>query len=121
MNGKILIILFVMLCFCSFADAKGFDMNLPLPGKSIANDTLQLNVINKIYKDALKDFSSCSDFSIIDTQIVHYPYDVVKKNNKYKKGYWKEIWILNACGVKKQIPLTFYINNYKTTFSLDMN
>ena len=96
-----------------------YDFNLPLSGNSIANDTLQYYVLKTIYRDAIKEYPACTDFKIKDTQIVHYPYDVVKKKDKYIKGYWKEIWTVNACNNAFQVPLTFIIHKNKTDFIIE--
>ena len=62
--------------------ARGFDFNFPLHGDSIANDKLQFKIVKKIYKNAYQNYPACYDFKIKDTQIVHYPYDVIKKLEK---------------------------------------
>ncbi len=94
-------------------------MNFPLEGNSIANNTLQYYVVKDIYKLTSKLNPMCSNHEITNTQVVHYPYDVKKKNNKYVKGYWKELWTVNSCGKKVQIPVSFYINNKSTTYILE--
>ncbi len=100
-------------------NARGFDFNFPLPGNSIANDALQYNVLKKVYLMSEKDYPLCSDYKVTDTQLIHGPYDVVKKNDKYIKGYWKEIWTFDACSQKFQIPLTFYIKKSGTIFAIE--
>lgn len=100
--------------------ARGYDMNLPLPGNSIANDKLQFEVVNDIYERSIKKYPACTDYKIINTQIVHYPYDVKKKKGKYISGYWKEMWSVKACDRVFQVPLTFYLNKKKTTYVIDM-
>lgn len=102
------------------AFARGYDMNFPLAGKSIANDNLQQEVTTKIYKIATKKYPACLNYNITNTQIVHYPYDVKKKKGKYTSGYWKEIWTVKACDNTFQVPLTFYINKKGARYSIDM-
>ena len=118
MNKRLFIILCLFLIGMS-ANARGFDFNFPLPGNSIANDTLQYNVLKKVYLMSEKDYPLCSDYKVTDTQLIHGPYDVVKKNDKYIKGYWKEIWTFDACSQKFQIPLTFYIKKSGTIFAIE--
>ncbi len=107
-----------MLFMTVSAEAR-YDMNTPVEGDSIANDTLQFNVINQLYKKLSVLNSTCYDYSIKNTQLLHYPYDVKKKNNKYVKGYWKELWTVDICGSYVQIPITFYINEKETEFKID--
>ncbi len=117
---KRLFTIFIMLFVSAdISNAVEYDFNLPLSGDSIANDTLQYNVLKQIYSDSIKEYPACTDFKIKNTQIVHYPYDVVKKKDKYIKGYWKEIWTLNACNSTFQVPLTFIIHKNNTDFIIE--
>ncbi len=118
MAKKVLIAFFVVLTGMS-VQARGFDFNFPLPGNSIANNALQYNVLKKVYFNSTKEYPLCSDFKVTDTQLIQEPYDVVKKNDKYIKGYWKEIWTFDACEQKFQVPLTFYINKSGTDFIIE--
>ena len=118
MLKKIILLLLILITFIPFANSY-YDMSTPVEGESIANNTLQKKVIGKIYKEISPQMLTCSNFSIENTQILHYPYDVKKKNNKYIKGYWKELWTLDVCGKSTQIPITFYIDKKKTTFNID--
>lgn len=93
-------------------------MTLPFAGDSIANDTLQIQVLKELYSCCAEEYKLCSDFRVINTQVVHYPYDVVKKKGRYVKGYWKELWSVKACDRVFQFPLTFYIYKNKTTFDI---
>ncbi len=98
--------LFLNLC----AWAKGYDMSVPLNGDSIASDSLQFIIVKDIYSKLSKKLPDCYDYYVSNTQLIHYPYDVVKKKNgKYKSGYWKEMWSVSACGRVIQYPITFYI------------
>lgn len=94
-------------------------MSTPVEGNSIANDTLQYEVVKKIYENLSVKIPTCSDFNIKTTQVLHYPYDVKKKNNKYISGYWKELWTVDTCKKYTQIPVTFYIHRKNTTFVID--
>lgn len=96
-----------------------YDMSTPLKGQSIATDALQKKVLKSVYPIALQRNSLCTNFKIIDTQLLHYPYDVEKKKNKIINGYWKELWTVDSCGHKMQVPITFTINKKKTYFSID--
>lgn len=117
---NIFIFLIVFVMFATVSYARGFDFNLPLHGDSIASDKLQFKILKKIYKNAAQNYPACTNFNISDTQIVHYPYDVVKKDGKFISGYWKEIWTVDACDTFYQIPLTFYIRKKGTDFVIDM-
>lgn len=118
MTKNIILTLFAFIIGIT-AYARGYDFNFPLPGNSIANDVLQYNVLKKVYFDSIKDYPLCSDFKVTDTQLIHPPYDVVKKKDKYIKGYWKEIWTFDACSDKFQVPLIFYIKKSGTEFYID--
>ena len=115
---KILLIITIFL-LVNIPSNSYFDISTPVEGESIANDALQKKVIEKIYKEISPQISTCSNFSIENTQILHYPYDIKKKKNKIIKGYWKELWTLNACNEIRQIPITFYIDYNNTTFNID--
>lgn len=118
---KILIALIIILILPVLAYARVTIYNTPLQGESIASNYLQYKVLKKIYKQAVKSIKSCNNFQIVNTQIIHYPYDTKKdkNNDKYVSGYWQELWTLNACSEVIQIPITFYIFKNKTQFVLD--
>lgn len=118
MKKFFLLIMFLFIT-AGLSFARGYDFNFPLPGESIANDSLQYNVVKEIYSDAAKKYPACLDYNVINTQIVHYPYDVKKKKGKFISGYWKEIWSVKACDSVIQVPLTFYIKKKKTIYSYD--
>lgn len=94
-------------------------MSTPLEGNSIASDSLQKTVLSEIYPIVLKKSPNCTHFQISDTQLLHYPYDVKKKNGKYISGYWKELWTVNYCDKKMQIPITFTIKKNKTYYNVE--
>lgn len=118
MFGKIFLILCVLF-FSSLSSNAYYDMTTPVEGNSIANDVLQFSVIEKIYQTLSPKMPTCSDFTIKNTQVLHYPYDVKKKKNRYVKGYWKELWTVDTCGIYKQVPVTFYIEKNSTNFEID--
>ena len=118
MIKNILIVFIIMLSGC-LSYAQGYDMSVPIEGNSIANDTLQSKVLKDIYSITSKLNPVCLNHKVIDTQVLHYPYNVVKKDNKYIKGYWKELWTVDYCGEKVQIPVTFTINKKKTYYTVD--
>lgn len=96
-----------------------FDISTPVEGSSIASDDLQVKVMEDLYEIVSVKMPTCTDYTIKNTQIIHLPYDVKKKNNKYIKGYWKELWGVDACGYVVQMPITFYIKRKKTLYSID--
>ncbi len=99
-----------------------YDVSIPVAGDTISNEELQFQVIRKVFHVASLKNPVCTDFSIKDTQILQYPKNVKKsKKGKYIKGYWKEIWTVNACENFVQIPVDFYINRKGTQFELDYN
>ena len=75
--------------------------------------------IEDLYQIVYPLAPTCTDYSVKDTQVVHFPYDVKKKKGKYVKGYWKELWSVDYCGNVIQIPVTFFINGKKTIYNID--
>lgn len=118
MNKKILVLL-VTIFLSGIKSYSYFDMSTPVEGNSIASDSLQYEVVKKIYETISVKIPTCSNFNIKTTQVLHYPYDAKKKNDKYISGYWKELWTIDTCNKYTQIPITFYIHKNKTTFSID--
>ncbi len=114
-------ILIIMMFFTSISVSAQYDMSVPVEGESIANDVLQFNVVKELYKKLSVLNPVCYNFSIKNTQLIHYPYDVKKKNNKYISGYWKELWTVDICGSNLQFPITFYINDKAADFKIDEN
>ncbi len=117
---KKLIYVFAAIFLISLPVNARFDMATPVEGESIANDELQFEVIMLLYKTISPQMPACTEYSIDDTQVLHYPYDVKKnKNGDYTKGYWNELWTVDACGTKKQFPVKFIINKHQTVFTID--
>jgi len=110
-----------LLIITSLTAGAHYDMSTPVEGDSIANDSLQFEVIKKMYKILSPRVPTCYDFSIKNTQVIHYPYDVKKKQGKIIKGFWKELWTVNCCDMYKQVPVTFYISPKTTQFKIDEN
>ncbi len=114
---------FVILCIIAITitEAKAYyDLSTPVEGKSLCNDTLQFNIMKYLYKKLSKKYPACSDYKIKTTELIHYPYDLKKdKNGRYIKGYWQELWTVNYCGEKLQIPISFYIKKGNTEFDVD--
>lgn len=108
-----------MLIFSILPSNARYDMTIPVEGKTIANDELQFDVTKKLYKILSREYPACTDYSIKNTQILHYPYDVKKRKNKYIAGYWKEMWTVNVCNTTVQTPVTFYINPFGASFYVD--
>ena len=116
---KLFIIIFCTIFICLKANAH-YDMNTPVEGASIANNELQFQVIKTLYKAVAPTATTCTDYSIYNTQLLHYPYDVKKdKRGNYVKGYWKELWTVDTCGTKRQFPVTFTIKKKKTNYQID--
>ena len=117
--SRLFIVFFLISFFANISYANVYDMSVPLEGDSIANNTLQFRVLKNIYPIASELNPLCTDFKVTNTQLLHYPYDVVKKNNKYVKGYWKELWTVSYCGQKIQVPITFKINKKSVSYNIE--
>jgi len=118
--NKLIIVIFILVITTGISFARGYDFNLPLPGESIANDKLQFNVVKELYEITSKKYPACLNYNISNTQIIHYPHDVVKKKGKYVSGYWRELWSVKACDSVYQVPVTFTIHKKKTTYHIDL-
>ncbi len=119
MKKSIIIAIIIFLSAKNYVFAQNYDMNVPLEGESIANNALQMMVLKDIYPIITRLNPLCTEHRISNTQIIHYPYDVEKKDNKYVKGYWKELWTVEYCGNKIQIPVTFNIHKKKTDYIIE--
>ena len=120
MKKLLLFTIFLILIATTYKVYAHYNMTTPVEGGSIANNELQFLVIQQAYTMLAPKTPTCTDYFVNNTQILHYPYDVKKdKNGKYVKGYWKELWSINACGKVKQLPITFYIRKKNTIFDID--
>lgn len=113
---KIISLLALIIFLMLPTEARIYDLSVPLEGNSIVSDQLQFRMATELISDMTKVMPSCTEICIEDTQIVHYPYDTKTKNGRYVKGYWKEIWTINACNTKVQMPITFRIKKNKIKY-----
>ncbi len=118
---KYLALLIILMSVPLYAAAQGYDMKLPVEGNSIANDALQFDIMKNLYKELSAKYPSCYNFSISNTQIVQFPYDVKIKNGNYVKGYWKELWTIDACSQKVQVPISYTINKASSSYKIESN
>ncbi len=117
MKKLILAIIFVFCGTCSFA--LNFDMNLPVAGKTIANEKLQAKVLLDIYKIVMKKHAACDDFSILNSSVIQSPTNIFKSNGNFINADWKEYWRVKACNYTEQIPVSFYIRNKKAIYVIE--
>ena len=90
--------------------AYSYDTNLPLPGASIADESLQRNTLFTAYMFAHRVApANCKDFSIIDTNVSEE-----KVDNK-----WQEVWSIKACSKTALVPITFEIKEEGATYAID--
>ena len=113
---KLISLLTISIFLILPTEARIYDLSVPLEGNSIVSDQLQFQMATELISDMTKVMPSCTEICIEDTQIVHYPYDTKTKNGRYLKGYWKEIWTINACNTKVQMPITFRIKKNKIKY-----
>ncbi len=81
---------------------------LPLPGQSLANEKLQADTIMTAYAAAGTFVPACSNYSVTDTKVLRQP----------ANGSWKEEWVINACGNKVFVPITFILDSSGATYSI---
>ena len=90
--------------------AYNYDTNLPLPGKSIADQKLQENTLFTAYMFAHRVATpDCKNFAIIDTAVSQE-----KVDNK-----WQEIWTIKACSKTALVPINFELNEKGGTYGID--
>ena len=87
---KILCSLIAVLGLTTVTFAYNYDTNLPLPGKSIADTTLQ-------------------NFAIVDTEVTEARID-----NK-----WQELWTIKACSKTAIVPINFELKESGGTYAID--
>ncbi len=114
----ILILIFNFSLNSALSDT-GYDINVPIEGESIADDTLQSAIIKDIFSELSKENPFCFKYVITNSQIIQYPYNLKKKNDKYIQGEWKELWSVSVCGKITQIPISFYIGKNSTQYVFD--
>ncbi len=116
---KYLIILILLLFMPLNVQAKGYDMKLPVEGNSIANDAMQFDIMKNLYKELSFKYPACYNYSISNTQVVRFPYDAKMKNGKYIKGFWNELWTIDVCNQKIQVPISYSINKGSATYKIE--
>lgn len=115
------LLLFSLLVYGTFVfAATKTDLSIPVKGKTMANKKLQSNTLPSVYSAAGLKVKTCQTFSIIDTKVTKKPYNLKYKDGDYVKGEWKELWIVNACGMRVNIPITFILNPSGATYSISM-
>ena len=90
--------------------AYNYDTNLPLSGKSIADQKLQENTLFTAYMFAHRVATpDCKSFAIIDTAVSQE-----KVDNK-----WQEVWTIKACSKTALVPINFELNEKGGTYAID--
>lgn len=115
---------FAVLCLLilgisAFAAPK-MDKTLPLKGNSMANIKLQSDTLVPVYSIAGVRVKNCDYLSIADTKVTKQPYNLKSQDGKYIEGQWEELWVVNACGKKVNVPITFILDSVGTTFSINL-
>ena len=106
---NLICLLFIMASVAS-AYAYTYDTNLPLPGKSIANEKLQQDTLFTAYMFAHRVApANCKDFAIIDTNVSEE-----KVDNK-----WQEIWTIKACSKTAFVPIDFTVKETGAVYAID--
>lgn len=99
-----------LLSLTIIVNAYSYDTNLPLPGKSIADQKLQENTLFTAYMFAHRVApANCQDFAIIDTIVSEE-----KVDNK-----WQEIWTIKACSKTALVPIDFTLNEENSVYAID--
>ena len=107
---KALCSLLVIVGFTAAVYAYNYDTNLPLPGKSIADQKLQENTLFTAYMFAHRVATpDCKSFAIIDTAVSQE-----KVDNK-----WQEIWTIKACSKTAFVPIDFTLKDDGAVYAID--
>ena len=110
MMKKILCALIATVGVTAAVYSYNYDTNLPLPGKSIADVSLQQNTLFTAYMFAHRVASpDCQNFSIVDTAVSQ-----TKVDNK-----WQEIWTIKACSKTTLVPINFELNDQGGSYAID--
>ena len=92
------------------AFAFSYDTNVPLPGKSIAGNDLQSEMLFPIYMFGLRVATpDCHDLAITDTKVTKAKVD----------NTWQEVWTVKACKKTADIPINFNLNT-NAKFAIDV-
>lgn len=116
MKKFLMILILSLLVKLSAIASVDYDFTLPLKGNSIVSNDIQYKVSSELFSSASLMYPTCTSFKISDTKVIYYPKNVKKKNGKIIKGNWNELWTLQSCDTKVQVPITFYINRTKTNY-----
>ena len=107
---KILCSMLALVGLTATVYAYNYDTNLPLPGKSIADQKLQENTLFTAYMFAHRVApANCQDFAIIDTNVSEE-----KVDNK-----WQEIWTIKACSKTAYVPIDFTLKETGAVYAID--
>ena len=107
---KILCSMLALVGLTATVYAYNYDTNLPLPGKSIADQKLQENTLFTAYMFAHRVApANCKDFAIIDTNVSEE-----KVDNK-----WQEIWTIKACSKTVYVPIDFTLKETGAVYAID--
>ena len=107
---KILCSMLALVGLTATVYAYNYDTNLPLPGKSIADQKLQENTLFTAYMFAHRVApANCKDFAIIDTNVSEE-----KVDNK-----WQEIWTIKACSKTAYVPIDFTLKETGAVYAID--
>lgn len=107
---KYIILIFVLLIGMSSFAVQYLGMQLPLPGKTIADTTTQANTLGFVFSKVAKEQTRCRKMTVINTNVTKELNGVKYNQNKRKvDGYWSEEWLINACGTNIVVPIDFQI------------
>lgn len=108
---QIVSIISLVLCLsATTAFAWQYDSKLPVAGKTITTQDMQMKSLFTIYSFGIRAASpTCQTFSISDTKVIK------EKTN----GTWEEVWTIDACENKIDVPVTF--SESANTFNYTVN
>ena len=96
----------------------GLSFNVPLPGESMADQKLQYDTLSNVYIVAGAKVQNCGNMSVIDTKVTKSLSGVKYNGSKPIAGNWEEVWTVNACSQKLDIPISFSLDETGASFSV---
>lgn len=104
---KLLVLFFIMFLGLT-VQAKSKNAWERPPGNSIADNTLQRDILFPLFASVTLVTNNCQNFTITNTHVVRKPkYEKIINGMAYASTAWTEIWTVNACGQDVLVPVKF--------------
>lgn len=105
---NLILSLIILFTGVAFAQTSNTGIKSPVPGDTLANTKLQYDTISSVYAAANMKVPSCNNLSIVNSKVLKQP----------SNGNWQEEWVVNACGKKVFVPITFILDYSGATYMI---